>query len=145
MNKSPAEIFAPERLSTRFKLYQKDASDRGRALFLSQMLSMLKAEFPEHKTDLDNAITRIRAASQSCDDFQQEMILRAMRSFATTVEEIAEDADLPREVVRKQLKLLETAGKVKKEDHPAGENYRDVLWFILCHHPNCRNPQHIHP
>ncbi len=57
MNKSPEQIFAPEKLSTRFKLYQKDASERGRALYLAQMITMLKAEFPEFKAELDNSIT----------------------------------------------------------------------------------------
>lgn len=131
MNKTPAEIFDPSRLSARFTLYQRDLSKRGRSLYLTQMLQHLKAEFTEFKEPLDAAITIIRAAGSDTEEMMEAKILKALRSYCATIPEISEETHISSVDVRRIIKHLVKRDLARKEKHPVSDNYRDDLYFLI--------------
>jgi hypothetical protein len=127
----PAEIYDEEHLSSRFWLYQRDGSQKGRALYLSQLLQHLKRVFPEHKELLDQTMTKVRVSGSSSDEEKVKLILKAMRHHScSTVEEIAEETDLSTVDVRSILNLMVKQKIARKMESPVAETYRDNLYFL---------------
>jgi hypothetical protein len=131
-NPSIEEIFDDKNFSARFYLYQKDTSPRGESLYCCQILTHLKRSFPNQTAIIDHAITQIRQLSLESEEEQRKKILRALRSFAATIEEISEETFISRPEVEKILKLMVKEKTVKTIQHPTSqENYRDRLWFEI--------------
>lgn len=128
-NPSAHEIFADNKLSSRFFLYQKDESKKGKSLYLQQFLRLLKGAFPEFKEHLDKCITKISVSGMTSNQEQMEKaIFKSLRSFAGTVEEIAEDTNLSAEDVRTTLHRLQKTGRVKSHNHVLSDD-EDRIYF----------------
>jgi len=130
-NKKIEEIFAPEKLSNRFFLYQKDTTRRGRSLYINQLLMHIKNEFPDFAVPIDNAIHKIKALGSDDAKTKEEKILRELRSFAGTIGEISDATHINWSEVRKIMMELLKKGTVRKQRHPVSDDYRDELWFLV--------------
>jgi hypothetical protein len=124
------EIFEESNLSARFNLYRRDHTERGQSLYLCQILMHLKKWFPKYKEPLDQAITKIRFLGSNNEDKLVQLVMRSLRSFASTVIEISEDTDISRSEVKKILDRLIGMELVYREQHPASDDHRDELYFM---------------
>jgi hypothetical protein len=103
--------------STRILRYQKQDGRRGRGLVLSNLIIQLARHtyFRDFSKELTTAARTIARFSALDSNREKAAVIDAMRTLATTIDEIAEQADLPTATVRSVLSVLEKEGSINRK------------------------------
>lgn len=121
--------------SKRYELYKRDASLRGRARTLSQILKFL-AEKPENAEFADilrSSIHAVQRRGSDSDEKRRDRVVQALKEYASELGEIAEDAKLSKTATKKILaELIEKREVVvKSRDHVlAYGDHSTELYFL---------------
>lgn len=99
-----------------YKKYERDPTERGRSLELAWILGQLKKDdkFAQFEPILREAINEIREYG-STDDRKRERVIKALKSYASEVAEIAEETRILKEDVQKICEQLTKENLVRHD------------------------------
>lgn len=124
--------------SSRLQQYARNKSKRGTALYLSHLLWQLRHDqtFCDYTELLVATARRVAELGRLSETDERERVLSALRSHASTVDEIQEDTRLTRKRIKEILDQLTTDKLVvikNKTNYLESGEQKVILYFLASH------------